>query len=56
MGDTDGEQGLEPRDYCPSCGSPVDTFSEDPLEEGGIEPACGYYRAEAGDGVIHERC
>jgi len=54
---TSGEDELEPRDSCPSCGSPVDTFSLDPLEEGGIEPNCDYYRADMGGGEVrHDKC
>lgn len=47
---------LEPRDNCPTCGGAVDTISAEPLEEAGIEPECGYYRAVSGGDVIHEQC
>jgi hypothetical protein len=50
------DQNLEPREYCLTCGGAVDTFSVDPLEEAGIEPGCGYYRAETGEEVIYEQC
>jgi hypothetical protein len=44
------------QEYCLTCGGAVDTFSVDPLEEAGIEPGCGYYRAETGEEVIYEQC
>jgi len=44
-----------PRERCPQCSSLVETVSEDPLEEFGLEAGCDYHAAEYLGGEIKER-